>query len=188
MRSETIAIHGGYDIDPTTKDIAAGLGEVVNAVGGIKAATNMFWTLITGFLVMFMQARFALVEAGLCRAKHVAHTMAMNFMIYALGMLGFYFVGFALMFGGCNIVKKESKAPTLLKTEEASQAELMNEVNRFARVGSMRAKMDLKFEDNSFAVFGQKEVYRTADGDVTVERPGRILLKVQVPVIKSEVV
>ena len=36
----------------------------------------------------------------------------------------------------------------------------MNEVNRFARVGSMRAKMDLKFEDNSFAQFGSKEEYR----------------------------
>jgi hypothetical protein len=93
----------------------------------------------------------------------------------------------ALMFGGCNIVKKESKAPTLLKTEEASQAELMNEVNRFARVGSMRAKMDLKFEDNSFAEFGSKEEYRAADGEVVVQRPAKILLKVQVPVIKTDV-
>ncbi|HMJ08060.1 MAG TPA: hypothetical protein VK468_03590, partial [Pyrinomonadaceae bacterium] len=44
---------------------------------------------------------------------------------------------------GCNIVKKESRTPTLLKTEDATQAQLMAEVNRFARVGSMRAKMDL---------------------------------------------
>lgn len=94
---------------------------------------------------------------------------------------------FALIFGGCNIVKKESKAPTLLKTEDATQAELMNEVNRFARVNSMRAKMDLKFEDNSFAQFGSKEVYRAADGEVVVQRPGKILLKVQVPVIKTDV-
>jgi hypothetical protein len=93
----------------------------------------------------------------------------------------------AVMFAGCNIVKKESKAPTLLKTEEASQAELMNEVNRFARVGSMRAKMDLKFEDNSFAEFGSKEEYRSADGEVVVQRPAKILLKVQVPVIKTDV-
>jgi hypothetical protein len=84
----------------------------------------------------------------------------------------------AFLLSGCNIVKKESKAPTLLKTEEASQAELMNEVNRFARVNSMRAKMDLKFEDNSFAQFGSKEVYRSADGEVVVQRPANILLKV----------
>ena len=92
-----------------------------------------------------------------------------------------------LLAGGCNIVKKESKTPVLLKTESAQQADLMKEVNRFARVNSMRAKMDLKFEDNSFAEFGNKEVYRSADGEVVVQRPGMILLKVQVPVIKKDV-
>jgi hypothetical protein len=102
----------------------------------------------------------------------------------------FYIAIFALLVifsASCNIVKKESKAPTLLKTEDATQASLMNEVNRFARVNSMRAKMDLKFEDNSFAQFGSKEVYRSADGEVVVQRPANILLKVQVPVIKTDV-
>lgn len=47
--------------------------------------------------------------------------------------------------------------------------------------------MYLKFEDNSFAQFGSKEVYRQADGEVVVQRPANILLKVQVPVIKSDV-
>ena len=37
---------------------------------------NMVWTLVAGFLVMFMQAGFAMVETGLCRAKNAAHTMA----------------------------------------------------------------------------------------------------------------
>ena len=91
------------------------------------------------------------------------------------------------MSAGCISVKKESKAPTLLKTDTATQAQLMGEVNRFARVNSMRAKMDLKFEDNSFAEFGSKEVYRQADGEVVVQRPAKILLKVQVPIIKSDV-
>jgi len=93
----------------------------------------------------------------------------------------------AVFLTGCSIVKKESKAPTLLKTENASQASLMDEVNRFARVNSMRAKMDLKFEDNSFAQFGMKEAYRAADGEVVVQRPASILLKVQVPMIKSDI-
>lgn len=87
----------------------------------------------------------------------------------------------------CNIVKQEGRTPTLLKTEDAVQADLMKEVNRFARVNSMRAKMDLKFEDNSFAQFGSKEVYRSADGEVVVQRPANILLKVQVPVLKTDV-
>ncbi|MEO5857353.1 MAG: hypothetical protein ABIR33_00235 [Pyrinomonadaceae bacterium] len=92
-----------------------------------------------------------------------------------------------LFASGCNIVKTESATPTLLKTENASQTDLMGEVNRFASVKSMRAKMDLKFEDNSFAQFGSKEVYRSADGEVVVQRPASIYLKVQVPVIKSDV-
>jgi hypothetical protein len=93
----------------------------------------------------------------------------------------------AIFVAGCNVVKKESKTAILLKTEDATQAQLMDEVNRFARVASMRAKMDLKFEDNSFAQFGSKEVYRSADGEVVVQRPANILLKVQVPVIKTDV-
>jgi hypothetical protein len=92
----------------------------------------------------------------------------------------------AAAFSGCSI-KTNDPTPRLLKTEQAATSDLKNEVNRFARVNSMRAKMDLKFEDNSFAEFGSKEVYRRADGEVVVQRPGKILLKVQVPIIKSDV-
>ncbi|HEX4147554.1 MAG TPA: hypothetical protein VHY20_01145, partial [Pirellulales bacterium] len=60
---------------------------------------NMVWTLVAGFLVMFMQAGFSMVEAGLCRAKNAAHTMAMNFMIYPLGCIAFWAYGFALGWG-----------------------------------------------------------------------------------------
>ena len=59
------------------------------------------WTLITGFLVMFMQAGFAAVETGLCRAKNANHTMMMNFMVYGFGMFAYWVMGFALQQGGC---------------------------------------------------------------------------------------
>ena len=88
---------------------------------------------------------------------------------------------------GAACIRTKHKTEVLLPVDNATEAQLMAEVNRWASVNSVHAKMDLKFEDNSFAVFGEKEVYRTADGEVTVERPGRILLKVQVPVIKSDV-
>ena len=74
--------------------------ELEDQVGHNKVAINMVWVLITGFLVMFMQAGFAMVETGLTRAKNANHTMAMNLMVYALGMIGFFISGFALMFGG----------------------------------------------------------------------------------------
>jgi Amt family ammonium transporter len=69
-----------------------------------RIAINFVWTLVTGYLVMFMQAGFALVETGLCRAKNAGHTMAMNFMVYGLGMLGYYICGFAFQFGGIGTV------------------------------------------------------------------------------------
>jgi Amt family ammonium transporter len=74
--------------------------KLADSVGHNFVSINMMWTLITGFLVMFMQAGFALVETGLTRAKNVAHTMTMNMMIYPLGMLGFWVCGYAFMFGG----------------------------------------------------------------------------------------
>ncbi len=76
------------------------LAEVAEAVGHNKVSINLMWTLITGFLVMFMQAGFALAETGFTRAKNVAHTMMMNFMIYAIGMTGYWIMGFALQMGG----------------------------------------------------------------------------------------
>ena len=60
---------------------------------------NYVWALVAGFLVMFMQAGFMLVETGLCRAKNAAHTAAMNLMIYPLGCLAFWVYGFAIGWG-----------------------------------------------------------------------------------------
>jgi Amt family ammonium transporter len=67
-------------------------------------AINILWTLVAGFLVMFMQAGFAMVETGFTRAKNVAHTMAMNLMIYGIGMLGYWICGFAFQMGGTGSI------------------------------------------------------------------------------------
>lgn len=66
----------------------------------MRAALNFVWVLIAAFMVMFMQAGFAMVETGLVRAKNVAHTMAMNFLVYSIGILGYWAVGFGLQMGG----------------------------------------------------------------------------------------
>jgi ammonium transporter, Amt family len=76
--------------------------KVGDAVGKNRVAINTIWTLICGFLVMFMQAGFAMAETGFTRAKNAGHTMAMNFMVYGLGMLGFWVCGFALQMGGAG--------------------------------------------------------------------------------------
>ncbi len=69
-----------------------------------RLASNFIWVLVTGYLVMFMQAGFALVETGFCRAKSAMHVMMTNFMIYGIGMLGYWAVGFAFQFGGVGNV------------------------------------------------------------------------------------
>ncbi len=75
------------------------LADVVNQAGQNRIAINFVWTLITGFLVMFMQAGFAVVETGLTRAKNANHTMMMNFMVYGFGLFAFWVCGFAIQMG-----------------------------------------------------------------------------------------
>ena len=101
--------------DVTVGDAKKGLtvGDVINQVGQNKIAINFVWTLITGFLVMFMQAGFAIVETGLCRAKNANHTMMMNFMVYGIGMLAYWLIGFAVQMGGVGGVGNLGGAPPL---------------------------------------------------------------------------
>lgn len=98
---------------PATKPGEPTLSELADALGHSRVAINMMWTLITGFLVMFMQAGFAMVETGFTRAKNVAHTMGMNFMIYAIGLIGFWICGFAIMFGGVGSIASLGGTPGL---------------------------------------------------------------------------
>src|SRR5215468_3527525 len=66
----------------------------------MEQSLNVAWVLVGGFLVMFMQVGFALVETGFTRAKNAVNTMGMNLVIYPVGVLGFWLVGYALMLGG----------------------------------------------------------------------------------------
>jgi Amt family ammonium transporter len=98
-------------ITGTAADIPVGdakkgltIGDVVSTVGQNQIAINFVWTLVTGFLVMFMQAGFAIVETGLARAKNANHTMMMNFMVYGVGMLAYWIIGFAIQEGGVGAV------------------------------------------------------------------------------------
>jgi Amt family ammonium transporter len=69
-------------------------------VRDLAVSTNMLWVIIGAVLVIFMQAGFALVETGFCRAKHAAHVVSTNFAIFGLGFIGFMTTGFAFAFSG----------------------------------------------------------------------------------------
>ena len=105
----------GTVADVAVSDAKKGLSlaDVVNQVGQNKVGINFTWTLMCGFLVMFMQAGFAIVETGLCRAKNANHTMMMNFMVYAAGMLAYWLIGFSLQMGGVGAVANLGGTPPL---------------------------------------------------------------------------
>src|SRR5258707_13325505 len=92
----------GTASDVTVGDSKKGLtiGDLVNLAGQNKIAINFVWTLVCGFLVMFMQAGFAMVESGLTRVKNANHTYMMNFLVYGCGLLAYWLVGFARQIGG----------------------------------------------------------------------------------------
>jgi len=77
---------------PTNAELAADLGST-------KTALNFVYITVGMALIFFMQAGFMLVETGFCRSKNAAHVAMTNFVIFAVGALAYWFVGFGLQFG-----------------------------------------------------------------------------------------
>lgn len=66
---------------------------------GLQIGIDNMWLLIAGFMVMFMQPGFAMVEAGFTRSKNTANILMKNLMDFAIGSLLYWFIGFTLMYG-----------------------------------------------------------------------------------------
>jgi len=96
-----------YQAQASKEPLAAKLAD---SVGHLRIATNFSWTLLTGYLVLFMQAGFALLTCGLVRKKNAAHLMMLNFAAYVFAFLAYYAVGFAFQFGAVAV----NAAPTNL--------------------------------------------------------------------------
>src|SRR2546426_8549824 len=97
----TISLAWPLALSAQAAPVADSLAQAASAAAAANTvAINFVWTLVAGFLVMFMQAGFAMVETGFTRAKNAAHTMTMNFMVYGIAMLAYWAVGFALQAGG----------------------------------------------------------------------------------------
>ncbi len=73
------------------------------SVGEVASAVNSVWIVVAAILVMFMQAGFALVEAGFTRAKNAGNIIMKNVMDFSLGSLTYWAFGFALAYGGSSI-------------------------------------------------------------------------------------
>ena len=97
-------------------------------------------------------------------------------------LLSVFTVSVLLFSVGCGLfgAKKKIQVPQLLTPlREADKSQLINEVNRLSTVKSIHGKVDIQFEDTSFASFGIADQYRLVDGDITLQRPGKIYLVIQ---------
>ncbi len=79
--------------DSETADVTA---------SGVLADVDVLWTCLAAFLVFFMQAGFALVEAGFTRARNACNIIMKNLMDFSIGSLSFWLVGFGVMFGATS--------------------------------------------------------------------------------------
>ncbi|PYO05068.1 MAG: hypothetical protein DMD30_14605, partial [Gemmatimonadetes bacterium] len=100
MRSAVLVVVGLLASPGALMAQAAAATKIDSVATQTAANSTSINFVVAGFLVMFMQAGFALVETGFTRAKNAGHTMTMNFMVYAIGMLAYWAVGFALQAGG----------------------------------------------------------------------------------------
>lgn len=83
----------------------------------LKTAIDTVWVLFATCLIFWMCAGFAMIEVGFARVKHATHVLAMNYAVVAVVGLGFWFTGFALMFGdGNGFVGMQGFLPNLLNT------------------------------------------------------------------------
>src|ERR687898_2253339 len=83
--------------------------------GELAIATSTTWVIVAAVLVMFMQAGFAFLEAGLTRMKNVGHIAAKNVLVLALASIVYYLVGFGIAFGdgGNALVGGSGFAPSV---------------------------------------------------------------------------
>jgi Amt family ammonium transporter len=85
----------GAEESPTVASNAA-------AIEVVQTHADYLWTLIAAALVFFMQAGFAMVEAGFTRAKNAVNILMKNLMDFSMGSIAFWAIGFGLMFGASS--------------------------------------------------------------------------------------
>ena len=110
---------------------------------------TVIWTLICAFLVIVMQAGFAMTETGFTRAKNAGHTMAMNMMVFVIGVLGYWICGYALQTGTKGFFLSGAASDASIVLLFLSQVVYMN-IAATIPTGAMAERWTFK----SFVVYG----------------------------------
>lgn len=76
------------------------LETVQTDVGNLKIGADTMFVMVSGMLVFFMNLGFACVESGFCRAKNAVNILSKNFIVFAVASIGYWVLGWGLMFGG----------------------------------------------------------------------------------------
>ncbi len=83
-------------------DLVEKLGAAAGPESDLRVGLDTVWVLVTAMLVFWMNAGFALVESGLCRAKNCVNILTKNFIVFAASTISFWVMGWGLMFGDGN--------------------------------------------------------------------------------------
>lgn len=83
-------------------DLVEKLGAAAAPQSDVRVGIDTVWVLVTAMLVFWMNAGFALVESGLCRAKNCVNILAKNFIVFAASSVSFWVLGWGVMFGDGN--------------------------------------------------------------------------------------
>jgi len=86
-------MHSGYVLAETDAPVNA------PSLADVTAGMDTVWLMIASALVFFMQAGFALLESGMCRAKNAVNVIMKNYVDVCIGSLAFWMIGYGLMFG-----------------------------------------------------------------------------------------
>jgi ammonium transporter, Amt family len=114
-----------------------------------NSTSTVMWTLICGFLVIFMQVGFAMMETGFTRAKNAGHTMAMNMMVFVIAVLGYWSIGYGLQMGGKGFFLSGASSDASIITLFFSSVVYMN-IAATIPTGAMAERWTFR----SFVVYG----------------------------------
>ncbi len=88
--------------------LVASAGPILADDGISYNMVDTLWVLMAAFLVFFMNAGFAFVESGFCRAKNVVNILAKNFIVFAIAAVAYWAIGYGFMFGKGAIIGTDS--------------------------------------------------------------------------------
>ena len=78
------------------------MAKVAQDVKDLRVGLDTVWVMVAGMLVIFMNAGFCMLEAGMCRQKNAVNVLTKNLIVFALSTVAFWAIGFGLMFSDGN--------------------------------------------------------------------------------------